>query len=220
MGGADQMNPREPLPDPPAPVPSAPVPSAGWAGRLGRLGRGRLLVIGGVVLAAAVALSVVSATIGSGQPATGSGQPAGGSLGQAKNFTLSVLGHPGRHLSLSSFAGRPVIVNFFASWCHPCQQETPLIARFYRARHGKLTIIGIDVNDSAVAAQAFTRKSGVRYPVVVDPAPMKTAIAYQLPGLPATFFLNARHQIVKRVFGPVTMTTLSSGSKLMTGQGR
>jgi len=65
---------------------------------------------------------------------------------------------------------------------------------------------------------AFVRKSGVTYPVAVDPMPMRAAIAYNLPGLPATFFLNARHIIVKRVFGPVTEAELASGTRLMTGR--
>jgi cytochrome c biogenesis protein CcmG/thiol:disulfide interchange protein DsbE len=109
-------------------------------------------------------------------------------------------------------------VNFFASWCEPCQKETPLIARFYRARQGHVAIIGVDVNDSAGKAMAFVRRSGVTYPVAVDPMPMKAAIAYNLPGLPATFFLNARHIIVKRVYGPVTQAELTTGTRLMAGK--
>ncbi len=168
----------------------------------------RTAIIGAAVVTIAVALIVVGATVGSGRPAPRS-------LGQAKNFTLSVLGHPGQHLSLESLAGRPVIVNFFASWCSPCQRETPMIARFYRVERGRVTVVGIDVNDSSSAALAFVHKSGVTYQVAVDPLPMKTATAYGLPGLPATFFLNARHTIVKRVFGALTRAELTSGASLM-----
>ena len=183
----------------------------GWRGRVRALRSTRLAVAASAVALAAVALIVVGATVGSGTPTPQN-------LGPAKNFTLGVLGHPGRQLSLQSMTGHPVIVNFFASWCEPCQKETPLIARFYRAKQGHVTIIGVDVNDSAAKAMAFVRKSGVSYPVAVDPMPMKTAIAYNLPGLPATFFLNARHVIVKRVFGPVTEADLASGTKLMAGR--
>jgi cytochrome c biogenesis protein CcmG/thiol:disulfide interchange protein DsbE len=170
-----------------------------------------VVVAASALAAAAVALIVVGATVGSGAPTPQK-------LGPARNFTLGVLGHPGRQLSLQSMMGHPVIVNFFASWCEPCQKETPMIARFYRARQGHVAIIGVDVNDSASKAMAFVRKSGVTYPVAVDPMPMKAAIAYNLPGLPATFFLNARHVIVKRVFGPVTEAALASGTRLMTGR--
>jgi thiol-disulfide isomerase/thioredoxin len=169
------------------------------------------VVIGIAGLAVILALLVIGETVAQGGPPA---RPH--SLAQAKNFTLRVLGHPRRHISLTSFAGRPVIVNFFAAWCAPCRRETPLIARFYTARHGQPAIIGIDNNDPAASAQAFVRKNGVRYPVVVDPMPMKTATAYGLPGLPATFFLNSRHQIVKRVLGALTPAELASGVRLIT----
>ena len=158
-----------------------------------------------------VALAVAGITVGSGSAAPHS-------LGRAKNFTLGVLGHPGQRISLQSMADRPVIVNFFASWCEPCKKETPLIARFYRASRGTPAIIGVDVNDSSAKAVSFVRKSGVTYPVVADPAPMTAAIAYNLPGLPATFFLNAHHIIVKRVYGPVTQAELTTGTRLMAGK--
>ena len=187
------------------------TPVPGWRGRVRALRSTRLVVAVSVAAAAAVALIVVGATVGAGAPAAPH-------LGRAKDFNLGVLGHPGRQLSLQSMTGHPVIVNFFASWCEPCQKETPLIARFYREKQGHVAIIGVDVNDSASKAMAFVRKSGVTYPVAVDPMPMKAAIAYNLPGLPATFFLNARHLIVKRVYGPVTEAELASGARLMTGR--
>jgi len=182
-----------------------------WRGRFGVLRRPRVLVPAAIAVVVIVALAVAGATVGTGAAAPHS-------LGRAKNFTLGVLGHPGRQISLRSMANRPVIVNFFASWCEPCQRETPLIARFYRDSGGRPAILGVDVNDSASKAMSFVRKSGVTYPVVADPLPMKAAIAYNLPGLPATFFLNARHLIVKRVYGPVTQAELATGTRLMAGQ--
>jgi len=173
----------------------------------------RTAVIAAVVVTVAVALIVVGATVGSGASAPRD-------YGKAKSFTLGVLGRPGQRLSLQSLAGHPVIVNFFASWCTPCRKETPLIARFYRARQGTVSVVGIDVNDQTSAALSFIHASGVAYPVAVDPLPMKTATAYRLPGLPATFFLNARHLIVKRVFGAVTQAELDSGATLMAQRDR
>jgi cytochrome c biogenesis protein CcmG/thiol:disulfide interchange protein DsbE len=133
----------------------------------------------------------------------------------AKNFSLGALGNPGQRISLSSLAGRPVIVNFFASWCVPCRKETPLLARFFRARHGGVKVIGIDVSDQTSAALAFVHKNDVTYPVATEPASDTTVIAYDLPGLPATFFLDARHRIVKKVYGPVTQSELNSGTALI-----
>jgi len=200
--------PGEPAPRTP-PAPGEPAPGTPH-GRFRALRSRRAVVTMAITAAVIVVLAVAGVTVGSGTAAPHS-------LGRAKNFTLGVLGHPGRQISLQTMAGRPVIVNFFASWCAPCQRETPLIARFYRNSGGRPAIVGVDVNDSSSAGLAFVHKSGVTYPVVADPAPMKAAIAYNLPGLPATFFLNSRHQIVKRVYGPVTQAELTSGARLMTG---
>lgn len=133
----------------------------------------------------------------------------------AQSFSAPVLGHPTQHVSLSAYAGKPVIINFFASWCAPCQRETPLLARFSRSSQGRVRIVGIDVNDPTGAAKAFVRKTGVSYPVGVDSPPMPISAAYSVSGLPQTFFLNARHQIVKRVFGALTAGELARGTALM-----
>jgi cytochrome c biogenesis protein CcmG/thiol:disulfide interchange protein DsbE len=175
---------------------------------LGGLGRVRLAAI--AAIAAGIAVIVALALTG----AAGSG-PHGSPPAPAKNFTLAALGHPGQRISLRSLAGRPVIVNFFASWCTPCQKETPLLASFYRTPHGRVRLIGIDVNDQAASALAFVHKSGVTYPVASEPASNSTVIAYDLPGLPATFFLDAQHRIVKRVYGAVTQAELTSGTALI-----
>ena len=193
------------------PGPGAPAEPGAPPGRFRALRRPRVLVPAAIAVVVIVALAVAGATVGTGAAAPHS-------LGKAKNFTLGVLGHPGQQISLRSMANRPVIVNFFASWCEPCQRETPLIARFYRDSGGRPAILGVDVNDSASKSMSFVRKSGVTYPVVADPLPMKAAIAYNLPGLPATFFLNARHVIVKRVYGPVTQAELTTGTRLMAGR--
>jgi cytochrome c biogenesis protein CcmG, thiol:disulfide interchange protein DsbE len=133
----------------------------------------------------------------------------------AKAFTLSLLGHPGQHVSLASFANKPLIINFFASWCTPCQHETPLLARYYAAHGGRTAIVGIDANDEAGPAEKFVQKSGVTYPVGFDPFPAPTTTAYGVYALPQTFFLNARHRIVKHVIGAVTLADLNAGVALM-----
>ena len=125
----------------------------------------------------------------------------------------------GQQISLSDYAGKPLIVNFFASWCEPCQQETPLLARFYRAEHGKVAIVGLDENDGQASALSFTHKEGVSYPVGFDPQ-VVAASAYGVAGLPQTFFLDARHRIVDRVFGAVTQADLNRGIALATGARR
>ena len=160
--------------------------------------------------AVVVALLALSVTSGGGAPKASAGQPPR----PAPAFSLAVLGHPGQHLSLASYSGRPLILNFFASWCAPCQRETPLIAQYYQAAHGRVTILGIDSADSATKAEAFIRKAGVHYPVVS--APIATALSYQAPVLPVTFFLDGRHRIVRTIYGAVTRAELNSGVAMMT----
>jgi cytochrome c biogenesis protein CcmG, thiol:disulfide interchange protein DsbE len=133
----------------------------------------------------------------------------------APAFSLPVLGHSAQRVSLSSYAGRPLIVNFFASWCSPCQGETPLLAKFYRAEHGKVALLGLDENDVVANALTFTRADGVTYPVGWDPE-VVAGSAYGVTGLPQTFFLNAQHQIVDRVYGAVTTAELTKGIALAT----
>ena len=100
----------------------------------------------------------------------------------------------------------------------PARQETPLLARFYRAEKGKVALVGLDENDVIGNATSFTRADGVGYPVGWDPQ-FSVASAYGVNALPQTFFLNARHQIVDRVFGAVTLTELHKGIALATAGG-
>ena len=132
-------------------------------------------------------------------------------LQRARPFTLAAVGDPARSISLANYAGRPVIINFFASWCVPCRRETPLLARFYRAHNGRALIIGIDANDKSAAAMKFLHAEGVSYPVAADPS-LAVTLSYGLgaTGIPQSFFLNAKHQIVKHIFGDVTLSELNS----------
>jgi cytochrome c biogenesis protein CcmG/thiol:disulfide interchange protein DsbE len=194
------------------PTSSTRRPRGGWFGQLSR--RGRLAVTG-----SAAVLAVVATLLALGATSAGSAKPTV-SHPRAPGFSLAVLGHPGQHISLAQYAGRPLIINFFASWCAPCQRETPLMARFYRTDRGRVTILGVDVNDSSSTALAFVRKTGVGYPVVADSEPMTTTLAYGVVALPQTFFLNAQHRIVKRVIRAVTLTDLRTGVALMTSQSK
>jgi len=161
------------------------------------LRRGTVIAwLAGVALVV-VAIGVVSAN----------GSPK--ALKPAKSFSLAMLGHPGADVTLSHYAGRPVIINFFASWCTPCQQETPLLARFYRSHHGHVLVIGVDANDQSGAALKFVRAHGVSYPVAFDPSASVT-VSYGVIALPQTFFLNAKHQIVRHVVGRLTLPELTS----------
>lgn len=174
--------------------------------RLTRLG------IMSTVAALPLAVSLLLAGCSAGaSPSASTGKP----LPAAKSFTLKELDQPGQRISLASYAGKPVVINFFASWCTPCQKETPLLAKFYRSSHGKVVIIGVDANDEAGPAKKFVQAADVTYPVAVDPFPAKTTTSYGVFALPQTFFLNSKHRIVKKILGDVTLTQLTKGVALI-----
>jgi len=176
------------------------------------------------VISAVVAVVVVGSLAAVGiagtesSPSSG-GSPAASSAGTpmaAAAFSLPALGGAsGQHVALSGYAGKPVVVNLFASWCGPCKTETPRLAAFYRAEHGKVAIVGLDENDTQANGLAFVRADKVTYPVGFDPD-MTAASAYQVSALPQTFFLDARHDVVDRVFGAVTQAQLTRGIAVAT----
>jgi cytochrome c biogenesis protein CcmG, thiol:disulfide interchange protein DsbE len=174
------------------------------AGRRRGISRQSKIVLVGAAVAL-LAIAVITVATAGSKAAPPRTPPA------AKAFTLSLLGHPGQHVSLAAYAGRPLIINFFASWCTPCQHETPLLARFYRDSGGRTLIVGIDANDEAGPAEKFVQSAGVSYPVAADPFPAPVTTSYGVFALPQTFFLNSRHRIVKHVIGAVTLAELKAG---------
>jgi len=168
-----------------------------------------------VLAAAAAALAGVGAVvvvITANSQATTAQRPL-----SAKPFALVQLGG-GRTISLAALAGRPVIINFFASWCGPCKRETPMLASFYRSHHGKVLVIGVDANDETGAALKFVGSEGVRYPVAFDPS-ASVAVSYGVLALPQSFFLNARHMIVLHIVGGLTARELTTWAASLASHG-
>ncbi len=186
-----------------------------WAGAIAGLWRS---AIQHKVVSAIVAVCVAGSLTAIGLIGSNSGQAGKPAVVAAPAFSLPALGHSGQQVALSGYRGRPLIVNFFASWCEPCKKETPLLATFYRTDKGKVALVGLDENDVVGNATTFTRADGVGYPVGWDPAGT-AATAYGVSALPQTFFLNARHQVVDRVFGAVTLADLRKGIALATAAG-
>lgn len=187
------------------------------------LGQHKLGTAMAVLLVAAAVTGVASGSLNGARPGN-AGTGAVTTPAAAPDFSLPALGSPGlggagqggRRVALSQYRDRPLIVNFWASWCGPCQQETPLLASFYKANGGRVAIVGIDSNDPAAKAIAFVAAKGVSYPIGVDPK-LSLANAYSVAAFPQTFFLDSRHRVVDRVFGALTQATLDKGVKLMTG---
>jgi cytochrome c biogenesis protein CcmG, thiol:disulfide interchange protein DsbE len=225
--------PTQPL-EPSTPSEPAELPEASTPSKPGLLRRAaglawRHKVLSGITAAFVVAIIVVSA-VTTGSPASSDNgsdiDPAAAAAANAgfpvpvtgspvaAGFTVPLLGDSAKQVSLAQYAGKPVIVNFFASWCSPCQQETPLLAKWYKQQGGKVTVLGLDENDTTASAEKFVAAKGVSYPVGFDPNTI-AAGGYGVNALPQTFFLNAQHHIVYHWDGAVDTAVLAQGLSLM-----
>jgi thiol-disulfide isomerase/thioredoxin len=134
-----------------------------------------------------------------------------GKVVAAPAFRLARLGG-GSPLTLASFRGKAVVVNFWSSSCAPCKQEMPRLQQAAERWGGKATVVGIDTIDSHRAAQDFAREHGVTYPIGYDDVG-EIASRYGVAYTPTTFFIDRRGRIVKRVLGPVESAELDSQIK-------
>ena len=117
--------------------------------------------------------------------------------------TSSLADLDGNPIRLADLRGRPVIVNFWASWCGPCVEEFPLL-RDAAARHADdgLAVVGIVCQDRSEAARDFMARNGGTWPAAMDPGE-RVASAYGILGPPETFFIGRDGTIAARQFGPV-----------------
>jgi cytochrome c biogenesis protein CcmG, thiol:disulfide interchange protein DsbE len=202
--GDDPPTSRAPQPSLPASSsPSADAAALGWRARRRR----RSLAVG--LLAAGVLAFLLFGVIGTG-PGTQPGQvvPIGST---APGFSLpSLTGGPPVSLdALGPNRHRPVVLNFFASWCVPCRQETPLLAGVARSeKRSRVQFIGVDVGDVPSSAKAFVQQAGVDYPVAVDGELRVTSGRYGLNAEPQTFFLDASGRVVVHKLGALDRSEL------------
>jgi len=133
------------------------------------------------------------------QPAHGSAPAIGA---PAAGFELKTL--DGAPLRLEKFSGSPLIMNFFASWCDPCRDETPLLnALASKTAESGYAVLGIAIQDKRASVVEFVREAGIAFPVALD-LDSKVQRDYRVVGPPATFFVDARGVLRDFVLGPLT----------------
>src|SRR5713226_4925546 len=135
----------------------------------------------------------------------------------APDFTLGVLStRSAPAIHLASFKGKPVMLNFWASWCDPCKHEAPLLQNTWqRVQDQGIVFVGIDIQDTQSDGLSFLQTYGITYPNVVD-ASGSVSINYGVTGVPETFFLNRQGVIVKKVIGELTEQTLQSNLQVIS----
>ena len=167
------------------------------------------IVVAGVI---AAAVAVVAATRGG----DGAGTSAATLIPvakrtEAKPFSVPELG--GGTLTLASLRGKPVVLNFWASWCVPCKRETPALVAFQKAHPG-MRVVGVAVNDQPGDSRKFARRYGIPYPLGSDPDGNVGQGTYGIPGLPSTFVIDPQGRMATApAFGPVDAAFLNAVAK-------
>jgi len=126
---------------------------------------------------------------------------------KAKPFTVTTF--DGKKISLDNFIGKPVIVNFWASWCISCRQE----AHILEAAHQKFTpkgavFIGIAINDTREASLAFIKRYGKTYLLAPDDKLGSISLDYGVTAVPETFFIDKNGIIINKILGATGRATL------------
>ena len=164
--------------------------------------------VAGAIVVILVAVAVVAAT----RPTYQAAQVASPLVGRAApHFTATDFA--GRRVSLADYRGRYVYVNFFASWCPPCQAEEPNLVTFaYQQQHqgtSGAALVSVVFNDSNAAADQFARAQGQDWPTVPDQGGA-IANAYGVESPPMTFLVDPRGVIVGAWAGPVKTSELDA----------
>ena len=126
----------------------------------------------------------------------------------APDFSLTTFN--GTTISLAGLRGKPIVINFWASWCPPCRFEAPLLERTWRAYKNRGVIfIGVDIQDREEDALNYIREFNITYPNGPDPTG-EVSIDYGVSGLPVTFFVSKKGEIVRRWVGAIEKGVLIS----------
>jgi thiol-disulfide isomerase/thioredoxin len=105
-------------------------------------------------------------------------------------------------LGLGDLAGRVVLVNFWATWCEPCEQEMPAMERLYRALpRDRFELIAVAIDDEPGKVGAFVERYALTFPILLDPDKQVSA-RYQTMGVPESLLVDGNGRIVERYVGP------------------
>ena len=119
----------------------------------------------------------------------------------APDFTLATL-EDGSELSLGDLRGRVVLVNFWATWCKPCEDEMPSMEQLYRQLSPRgFEMIAVSVDEERAPVEEFKRRMSITFPIVLDPS-QATSRLYQTTGFPESLLVDQNGVVVERYVGP------------------
>ncbi|GAA0364299.1 thiol-disulfide oxidoreductase ResA [Bacillus horti] len=130
---------------------------------------------------------------------------------KAPDFTLEST--EGEQLKLSDYKGKPVFINFWATWCGPCKDEMPYMEAAYQ-NQDDFEILAVNIAQSQLEATSFANRFGLSFPIVLDRNRQVTNL-YGVSGLPASFFIDAEGTIVGHHVGALSEAQIEDYIKLM-----
>ena len=126
----------------------------------------------------------------------------------APDFTM--LDMEGNEVTLASFFGKPIVLNFWASWCGPCKMEMPEIQKFYEKYGEEIHFLLVSVDESLDAAKTLISDSGYTFPVYFDTTSVG-AYTYGASSIPLTFFIDAEGNLTAYYMGAMSESILQQG---------
>jgi cytochrome c biogenesis protein CcmG, thiol:disulfide interchange protein DsbE len=136
----------------------------------------------------------------------------------APGFELGKLNGEGK-VSLASLKGKPVVLNFWASWCKPCAYEHPVLEWGAREYGDRVHFVGMVFEDSEPEAKQFLAQHGASFPQLFDPD-SRVAVEYGAAGVPETYFITADGTILDKHIGPIQPQELTARvAQLLRGRG-